>query len=181
MELTDHLKKCHVYIASQSSIELVPTKQPAVYAFYEMLAFETPSLIDDIDNHVTKYGRAVKLLEKDWPFKLHIDFRGNPKRFRGEGKKLCQKLKKKETSDVRDVVKFLSFLNEPLYIGKTEDLRIRFAAHHDKDFLFKMKNEYKRSPNEFLLFAYFCDHDDTRLLESILLQIINPPYCDQKT
>jgi hypothetical protein len=181
MELSHYLKDCHLYIASQSSIELIPERQAAVYAFYEMLAFESHSLIDDIDSHVTKYGREVKLSKDDWPFKLHIDFRGNPKRFRGAGRKICKKLDKSEVSKVRDIVKFLSFLNEPLYIGKTEDLRIRFAAHHDKDFLFKMKDKYNRPPNEFLLFAFFCEPNYARLLESIFLQIINPPHCDQKT
>lgn len=179
--MSDLLKQCHVYTAVQSSIELVPPQQPAVYAFYELLAFESQSLMDDIDKHVTQHGRFVSLLQDDWPFMLNIKFRGNPERFRGEGRKLCEKLDSTQAAEVRDLVKFLSFLNEPLYIGKTEDLRVRFRAHHDKDFLFEMKDKYKRPPNDFLLFAFFCKPEHARLAESILLQVINPPYCDQKT
>lgn len=75
----------------------------------------------------------------------------------------------------------LSFLHEPLYIGKTNDIRVRFVAHHDNDFLFKMKHKFKRSPDEFMLLVYQCVEEDARLLESILIQLINPPFCEQKS
>src|SRR5438128_6473757 len=83
---------CHAYSAVQSSGELLRTAQPSVYAFYEALDFSRGSLIDEIDTFVTRYGRHVSLHQKEWPFSLQLAFRGNPSRFRGEGKKLCQAL-----------------------------------------------------------------------------------------
>jgi hypothetical protein len=179
MDLSHFLQDCRVYTAAQSSIELIPAKQAAVYAFYELLSFGTSSLIDSIDEFVTNNGRRVRLNEDDWPFSLNISFRGNPERFKGEGRALCQKLGIDETRALQQMLLFLSFLNEPLYIGKTEDLRTRFRAHHDTGFLYEMKQKQRRSPNEFLMFAFFCPPQYVRLVESILIQVIRPPYCDQ--
>ena len=74
-----------------------------------------------------------------------------------------------------------SVMNEPMYVGKTKDLRTRFRAHHDNGFLWEMKERFKRPPSEFVLFAFFCEPDLVRLAESILIQVINPAFCDQKT
>ncbi|SRR6266540_1922361 len=181
MNLSDSLQNCRVYTAAQSSIELIPSKQAAVYAFYELLSFQDGKLIDGIDEFVTKNGRRVALREDEWPFQLSISFRGNPDRFKGEGRQLCNDLDPAKAPMVRQMLLFLSFLSEPLYIGKTEDLRIRFRQHHDTGFLHEMKSKHKRSPNEFLLFAFMCEPEYVRLLESVLLQVIRPPFCDQKT
>jgi hypothetical protein len=94
---------------------------------------------------------------------------------------LAQALTATELDEVRGELLFLSLLNEPLYIGKTEDIKVRFRAHHDNGFLFKMKNEYNRPPQDFVLFSFFCHETRSRLLESILIQTINPPHCEQKT
>jgi hypothetical protein len=181
MNLSDLLDHCQVYTAAQSSIELIPSKQAAVYAFYELLSFSDGKLIDSIDEFVTHKGRRVALLEHEWPFRLSISFRGNPDRFKGEGRQLCTELDGGKVPTVRQMLLFLSFLNEPLYIGKTEDLRVRFRQHHDTGFLHEMKSKFKRSPNEFLLFAFTCEPEYVRLLESVLIQVMRPPFCDQKT
>ena len=44
-----------------------------------------------------------------------------------------------------------------------------------------MKETRKRQPGEFLLFVFYCPEQYVRLIESILLQIIKPAFCDQKT
>lgn len=181
MDLSDLLEKCHVYTAEQSTIELLPVKQAAVYAFYELFRFNQVNLIDEIDKYKTKYGRTIALEGHDLPHRLNIKMRGNPERFKGEGLALCKKIETSRLPDLCRALMFLSILNEPLYVGKTNNLRSRFRAHHDKDFLFMMKDRYQRSPDEFLLFAFFCEDEDSRLLESILIQIINPPHCEQKT
>lgn len=181
MDLSKLFRDCHAYSAVQSSAELLPKDQAAVYAFYEALDFSRGSLIDEIDTFVTKYGREVSLNKGRWPFQLDLNFRGNPSRFRGKGRELCQQLPADQHQPIRELLLFLSFLNEPLYVGKTEDLRTRFRAHHDNGFLWSMKEAHKRPPNEFVLFAMFMDAAHVRLIESVLIQTINPPFCDQKT
>ena len=172
---------CHVFTAAQSTSELLPNSQSAVYAFYEALDFSRGPLVDEIDSFVTKNGRYVSMDQAAWPFHLKLQFRGNPKRFKGEGRKLSKELKPALIPMVREQLHFLSFLGEPLYVGKTEDLRKRFVAHHENGFLSRMKAEFKRPPNEFVMFAYYCEERFVRLFESILIQAINPPFCDQKS
>jgi hypothetical protein len=94
---------------------------------------------------------------------------------------LCKALPADQHQPIRELLLFLSFLNEPLYVGKTEDLRTRFRAHHDNGFVWEMKETFRRPPNEFVLFAMFMDAAQVRLIESVLIQTINPPFCDQKT
>jgi hypothetical protein len=181
MNLSDLLRECWVYTAEQSTLDLLPPKQPAVYAFYELFRFTEVSLIDEIDKYKTRYARTIALEMDDLPDRLHIKMRGNPERFKGEGLALCKRADAARLPGLCRTLMFLSLVNEPLYVGKTNDIRVRFRAHHDTDFLFMMKERFKRSPDEFLLFAYFCADEDSRLLESILIQLINPPYCEQKT
>ena len=181
MELKGYFEKCHLFWAVQSSIDLLPPHQPALYAFYDALNFQSGVLIDEIDKFVTVHGRSVALVQNQWPFQLSINFRGNPDRFRGQGRALAQDLNANDADEVRGELLFLSLLNEPLYIGKTENIRMRFRAHHDTGFLFKMKTEYTRPPQDFVLFAFFCQEARSRLLESILIQTINPPHCEQKS
>ena len=183
MDFSRFLTQCHVYTAAQSTFELLPQSQPAVYAFYEALDFSRGQLVDEVDAVVTKNGRFVTMDKTGWPFHLKVAFRGNPERFKGEGRKLSQALDTAALPIVREQLHFLSFLNEPLYIGKTEDIRTRFKAHHDNGFLWKMKADLQqpRPPNEFILFAFFCEEQYVRLIESILIQVINPAFCDQKS
>lgn len=180
MDLTTHLQQCRVFSAAQSSIELVP-QTSGIYAFYEALDFSRGKLIDEIDSYVTKHGKHVSLKTEQWPFILSLLFRGNPTRFKGEGRALCEKLDAASSSNLQNLLLFLSILSEPLYIGKTDDLRVRFRAHHDNGFLFRMKEEFKRSPNEFVYFAYLAAQEQVRLIESILIQTVNPPFCEQKS
>jgi hypothetical protein len=181
MDLSQLVGNCHVYKAVQSTCELLPSKQAAVYAFYEAFDFSGGELIDRIDSFVTKNGRFVSLDKSEWPFSLRLRMRGNPERFKGEGRKLCEALDAQGKADVARFTVFLSILSEPLYIGKTEDLRVRFRAHHDNGFLWEMKDRFKRPPEEFVLLACFCEEHLVRVIESILIQAINPPFCDQKT
>jgi len=183
MDLSNFLNQCHVYTAAQSTFELLPIQQSAVYAFYEALDFSGGPLMDEVDALVTKHGRCVTMDETGWPFHLKVAFRGNPSRFKGEGRILSRDLDTSFLPSIREQLLFLSFLNEPLYIGKTEDIRTRFKAHHDNGFLFERKADLlmPRPPNEFILFAYFCEEQHVRLIESILIQVMNPAFCDQKS
>lgn len=183
MDLSGLLAQCHIYTAAQSTFELLPQSQPAVYAFYEALDFSRGHLVDEVDAIVTKHGKYITMDTAGWPFHLKVAFRGNPERFKGEGRKLSKELDAKDLPSVQQQLLFLSFLNEPLYIGKTEDIRTRFKAHHDNGFLWKMKADLQqpRPPNEFMLFAYFCEEQYVRLIESILIQVMNPAFCDQKS
>jgi hypothetical protein len=90
-----------------------------------------------------------------------------------------QQLKVDQLRDVSRLVMFLSFVNEPLYIGKTNHMRSRFRMHHDKDFLYYMKSDYQRDPSEFMLFVCYSQLEYVRVVESILLQLVSPPFCDQ--
>lgn len=181
MDLSDLFKNCRIYTAEQSTVDLLPVKQPAVYAFYDLFRFDHKSLIDDIDKYRTRHGRTIELMKEQLPDQFSIKLRGDPTRFKGEGKRLCESAKPERLPDLCRAIMSLSFLHEPLYIGKTNDIRVRFAAHHDNHFLFKMKDKFKRSPDEFLLLVYQCAEEDARLLESILIQLINPPFCEQKS
>lgn len=186
MDLSDLLTNCKVFTAEQSSVDAVERK-PAVYGFFDLLRFKPASLPDDIDAFRTKHARIVKLQSRapdNTPFlpeHIRIQFRGDPGRFKGEGLQLARALDADGLSEVSRLVMFLSFLNEPLYIGKTVDMRKRFMEHHDNGFLHFMKESRQRHPGEFLLFAFFCPENYARLIESILIQIINPAFCDQKT
>ena len=181
MDLTDLLQQCRVYTADQSTFELLPSKQPAVYAFYESFRFREDHLVDDIVTYKTKHARTVSLNTDNLPEHVNIKMRGNPDAFRGEGLTLCNKLDPARRPGICRSLMFLSLLNEPLYVGKTGDIKIRFRGHHDTGFLFKMKDQFKRPPDEFLLFAFYCEDDESRLLESILIQLINPSHCEQKS
>jgi len=108
--------------------ELLPASQAAVYVFYEALDFPTGSLADGIDAFVTKHGRFVSMNQEGWPFDLSLRFRGNPNRFRGEGLKLSKELSLEALPAVQEQLLFLSILGEPLYIGKTENIRKRFSC-----------------------------------------------------
>jgi hypothetical protein len=181
MDMTNLLAQCHVYTADISTHDVLPPDQPAVYGFYDLLHFDHSTLLDQIDSFKTRHGRKLRMIEDDLPDFVRLSFRGNPDSFKGEGKKLCKDLTQPQAEAVAKSLAFLSFLNEPLYIGKTESIRERFYAHHDSGFLYTMKERYKRPASEFLLFTYFCDAQYVRLLESVLIQLINPPFCDQKT
>ncbi len=125
-------------------------------------------------------GLICRVIWQGWPFSLRLKFRGNPERFKGEGLRLAKDLSPNDAPKLTQELLFLSVLGEPLYIGKTEDIKVRFVAHHENGFLFKMKEQFKRPPSEFVLLAYFCEESRVRLIESILIQAINPPFCDQK-
>lgn len=181
MDLSNLIANCRAYTAEQSTIELLPKNQAAVYAFYDLLNFPSTTLIDSIDRFKTKHARRLTLRTEQLPFMVSLQLRGGSDRFKGEGRKLCSTLNGADAQEIRNQFLFLSFLNEPLYVGKTEDVRIRFSAHHDNGFLFRMKDKHQRSPDEFLFFAFFCKPEHARLMESVLIQIINPPFCDQKT
>ncbi len=186
MELSDLLSNCRVFTAEQSSVDAIDNK-PAVYAFYDLFRFTAEKLVDEIDAFKVKHARNMKLVLEGHdghsilPEHVLIQFRGDPERFKGEGLRLAQALGQNELTDVSRFVLFLSFLNEPLYLGKTTDMRKRFMDHHDKDFLYFMKETRKRHPGEFLLFVFYCPELYVRVIESILLQIIKPAFCDQKT
>ena len=134
-----------------------------------------------IDKFKTKHARNHHLNLDQWPEHLLIRFRGNPDPFLGKAKHLCSQLSQPELRNMVRLLMFLSFLNEPLYIGKTTDIYGRFLAHHSRDFLYKMKRDHMRSPDEFLFFVIFCDTQLVRPIESILIQLVNPPYCRQGT
>src|SRR5262245_49423502 len=121
MDFTDLLKDCRVYTAEQSTIDLLPPKQAAVYAFYELFRFNDVKLIDEIDRYKTRYARTVALDTDEMPARLHIKMRGNPERFKGEGLALCKKADANRLPGICRTLMFLSFLNEPLYVGKTND------------------------------------------------------------
>jgi hypothetical protein len=179
MDLSDALSRFHLYTADQSSVEEMPLRQPAVYAFYDAFRFDKAPLVDAIDAFGTKHARTIQIDKTRLPYSLELRFRGSPRRLKGEGLRLCKRLSSPDRQDVQSALLVLSIVNEPLYIGKTDDLRKRFIGHHDSDFLFKMKNDYRRSPDEFLLLAYFTDGNRVRLLESILLQLIAPGHNSQ--
>jgi hypothetical protein len=181
MELSDLLTQCRVYTAEQSTIDLLPPKTPAIYAFYDLFRFACANVPDEIDKFKTQHARTIQLMHDDMPDRIAIKLRGNPNRFSGEGLRLWKQADAGRLTGICRSLMFLSLLNEPLYVGKTSDIKIRFRAHHDNDFLFKMKDARKRSPDEFLFFVFYCDEEDTRLIESILIQLINPPFCEQKT
>ena len=186
MELSDLLSFCRVFTAEQSSVNAIDN-EPAVYAFYDLLRFTADKLPEEIDAFKVKHARNMKLVlhghdgHPCLPDHIVIQFRGDPTRFKGEGLQLVQGMGSNDLAEVSRLAMFLSFLNEPLYLGKTNDMRKRFMAHHDKDFLFFMKETRKRQPGEFLLFVFYCPEQYVRLIESILLQIIKPAFCDQKT
>lgn len=181
MDLCEHLKHCVVYGAEISTIDRLPPSQPAVYAFFDLFRFRSERLVDDIDSFKTRHGREISVDKSGLPHFMHVRLRGNPKRFKGEGLKLCKQLGASDMSPLSSSLAFLSILNDALYVGKTKDIRDRFRAHHDKDFLYRMKTDHMRAAEEFLFFAYFCDERYVRVLESVLIQIVNPPFCDQKT
>lgn len=180
MDLSSLLADCRVYTADISTHDLLPPDQPALYAFYDLLRFDHATLVEQIDTFKTKHARKLRMVEDELPDRVSLSFRGNPDPFKGEGKKLCKGLSAAQAETVAKALAFLSFLNEPMYIGKTESLRDRFRAHHDTGFLYKMKDRYRRPAAEFLLFAYLCEAQYARPLESVLIQLINPPFCDQK-
>ena len=180
MNLSGLFKNCHVFSATQSASELLPHNQAAVYAFYEALDFSRGSMIDEVDCFVAKNGRHISMELTEWPFHLKLKFRGNPERFKGEGRRLASELAPELLPEVRNQLHFLSFIGEPLYIGKTENIRKRFLAHHDNGFLWKMKADFARPPNDFVMFAYYTNEQFVRLFESILIQAVNPAFCDQK-
>lgn len=183
MDLSESFSTCRVYTADLSTCDLLPPKQPAVYAFYDLMRFSGSSLIDQIDSFKTKHGRALHMDTQHMPVYLALRFRGNnPSSFKGQGKKLCKAFTPQQADDAARSLMFLSFLNEPLYIGKAEDVRQRFRQHHDEPgFLAMMKAKFDRPAGEFLFFCYHCEMHLARPLESVLIQIINPPYCDQKS
>jgi hypothetical protein len=182
MDLSDLFKECRVYTADLSTCDLLPLKQPAVYAFYDLMRFSSTSLIDQIDAFKTKHGRNLRMEKDEMPDRVVLRFRGNnPASFKGQGKQSCKSFSSEQAEFVARALMFLSFINEPLYIGKAEDVRARFRQHHDEPgFLATMKTRYGRPAGEFMFFFFQCDADLVRPLESILIQIINPPYCDQK-
>ncbi|HEV2293564.1 MAG TPA: GIY-YIG nuclease family protein [Tepidisphaeraceae bacterium] len=181
MDLSSLFSQCRVYTAQRSTADLLPPKQPAVYAFYDLFRFAGTELADEVESFTVKHARKIRLDEGNFPDFINIKFRGNPSGFKGQGRKICAELDVAGSSDVARYLAFLSLVNEPLYVGKTTDLKTRFLAHHDKDFLYFMKDKYGRPPEEFLFFAFFCEEKYVRVVESILIQLVNPPFCDQKT
>lgn len=181
MDLSQALTSCRVFTADISSHDLLPQDQPAVYAFYDLLRFDHTTLIDQIDHFKTRHGRHLRMSKSELPDSIRLHFRGNPTSFKGAGKSLCKKMTQPDAEGFSKTLMFLSFVNEPLYIGKTDSIRDRFYAHHDNGFLFSMKRDFKRPASEFAMFAYYCDKKWVRAIESVLIQLIDPPFCDQKT
>jgi len=180
IDLSDLLGQCRVFTAEQSTSDALPAQQPAIYAFFDLFRFSTDNLIDDVVRFKTRHARKHRLTLDEWPEYLRIRLRGDPTPFVGQGKDLCRSLSPPDCEEMARYLLFLSLLNEPLYVGKTEDIKARFVAHHSTGFLFHMKDVHKRSPDEFLFFACYCNAKLLRPMESILLQLINPPLCRQR-
>jgi len=185
MDFKTFFSKCVAVTAVQSSVDQLDN-EAAVYAFFDLLAFRSAHFADDIDRFKTHNARDLRMEKSDakerfLPDHVRIYLRGDPKRFKGEGLKISKDMDVSNLDEVVDQISFLSLLNEPLYIGQTRNLRTRFREHHDKDFLYFMKHKKQRDPNEFLFFAFYSDRDHVRLIESVLLQIVKPPFSDQRT
>lgn len=185
MDLTDLFATCKAVTAEQSNADLLEDKS-AVYAFYDLLYFKDSEMIDAIDAFVTKHGRVLELrtsteTESYLPEHVRIHLRGNPLRFKGKGRQAVEGLPAVDLPLLSRMLMFLSFYNEPLYIGETKHLKTRFIQHHDSGFLYAMKKDFKRPPGEFFLFAFYCEPAFIKAIESILIQVANPPFCDQKS
>jgi len=187
VDLSDLLPDCRVLTAEQSSVDRIDNRA-AVYAFYDLFRFNAATLRDDIDRFKVKYARTLALRTEEpkkgetyLPEHFRVYLRGDPERFKGEGLRLATAFDYTQLESVSRLLLFLSFFNEPLYIGKTGNMHKRFLAHHDKDFLYSMKRDYHRDPGEFLLFIFYCPEEFVRLIESILLQLVKPPFADQET
>lgn len=187
VDLSDLLRECKVLTAEQSSVDRIDSR-PAVYAFYDLFRFSAASFADDIDRFKVKHARtldlrteAPKKRESYLPEYFRVYLRGDPERFKGEGLRLAEALDTAQLDSVSTLLLFLSFFNQPLYIGKTGNMHTRFIAHHDKDFLYSMKRDYQRDAGEFLLFIFYCPNEFVRLIESVLLQLVKPPFADQTT
>ena len=156
MDLSSFLSDCRCYSADQSTADLLPTDQPAVYAFYEAFRLSGDKPADAIDDFATKRARNIQLDLSGLPDQIALRFRGTSKRFKGKGKQYVSSLDQPQLETFYNTLHFLSILSEPLYVGETEDVKTRFIAHHDKDFLQRMKAK-GRPPGEFVFFYSFID------------------------
>jgi hypothetical protein len=181
MDLSTQFANCHAFTAQRSTLDLLPPKQAAVYAFYDLFRFSEVQLADDVDSFKGRHAREMSFKKHGLPEFLHIQLRGNPISFKGEGRRLCDSLDAGGAKDVCGLLAFLSFMNEPLYVGKADNVKNRFSAHHDTGFIYKMKTDFKRMPEEFLFFAFYCEEKYIRVIESVLIQLINPPINVQTT
>src|SRR5436309_248789 len=108
MDFSALFSQCHAYTAIRSTLDLLPPKQPAVYAFYDLFHFSYSQLSDDVDSFKGKHARKMSFKEDGLPEFLHIRLRGNPTPFKGEGRTLCDGLDAVNSSNVSRLLAFLS-------------------------------------------------------------------------
>lgn len=173
MDLSPFLKNCHCYSADQSTSDLLPSDQPAVYAFYDAIRLTGKKPADAIDSYATKRARSIALDLTGLPDQIALRLRGTSERFKGKGKRFVEGLSDDKLEAFYNTLHFLSILSEPLYVGETEDVKTRFIAHHDKDFLRRMKLK-GRSPGEFVFFYYAISDQLHQCLETSLIHILSP-------
>ncbi len=173
MDLSDQLQTCRCYTAEQSTADLLPKNQAAVYAFYEGFKLSGKKPVDEIDAFATRRARSIRLDLSTLPSALTIKLRGTEERFKGKGKRYVNEAAKTHREPFCNALLFLSIMNEPLYVGETEDVKTRFIAHHDRGFIRRMKKE-GRPPDDFVFFACFIPHNMHKALETVLIHFMSP-------
>lgn len=176
MDLSGFLTQCGCFSADQTTIDYLPSDQPAVYAFFDSFRFPSIKIADHIDEFATTYARTIELETDEIPNYLKIKLRGNKTRFKGKGLKLAKGTDATTMENLLPVMAFLSIFNEPLYIGETNDVKLRFRAHHDTGFLFRMKTHLGRPPGSFVFFYLKTDPEVHKLLEAVLIHLISPAH-----
>lgn len=152
---------------------MLPAGQAAVYAFYEAIKLKGVKPADEIDTYAVANARTITLDLTSLPNAVTIKLRGTSQRFKGKGKRYVESVKDADREAFCNTLHFLSILNEPLYVGETEDVKIRFLAHHDKDFLYHMKEKGK-SPSDFIFFYYALNNNTHRAVETVLIHLLSP-------
>lgn len=174
MDLTEFLKTCRCYTADQSTADLLPEKQAAVYAFYDGFKLTGSKPVDEIDQFATTRARSIRLDLTTLPGAVTIKLRGTEKRFSGKGKRYVTAVAKTHREEFCNELLFLSIMNEPLYVGETEDVKTRFVAHHDQGFLYRMKRDHQRPPGDFVFFVCLIPNNMHRALETVLIHFMSP-------
>lgn len=173
MDLSDFLKACRCHTADFSTHAVLPRRQAAVYAFYEAFKLRGKKPADEIDNFATKRARSITLDLKTLPESLTIKMRGTSERFKGEGLKHVNNVRKADRDLFCNTLHFLSIISEPSYVGETKDVKTRFRAHHDSGFLKRMKDA-GRPPEEFVFFFFETTNNTHQALETVLIHLISP-------
>lgn len=170
-----------VATATISALYDVPSK-PGIYAFYHAFDFSEDSLLESINERISKTVFNTTFSEDAYRRRFNIDLCGEPVVLSDNMTKFISNVSMpKDRRTLRKLLLTCSILQSPDYIGYASNLQKRFGQHLESDNGFFARYGNARPQNEFLFVCFPCSANIARELESLLIQLCQPRFNTQRS